>query len=353
MAVREEFVNIQFQNAIQKKEQKTPPIWFMRQAGRYHNHYQKLRAKHTFEELCRQPELAAEVAMGPIQDFDFDVSILFSDLLFPLDALGFGLSYTDQHGPQFIQSLQAGFKPKQNVEEALYELQFQAQALKATRERLPKDKSLIGFVGGIWTLFVYACEGSHSGNLTFAKTHLHKESGPQGCLDLLQKLIVANIEMQLKAGAEVVMIFDTSVGELSPTYFKKYFATRLVQIANKFPGRVGYYSKSTQAGFFDSAFAAAPWAGRGFDHRWNLPELLKENAKKSTPAGFIQGNFDQSLLFLPANEFELAVKEYVEPFLQLSMAERAGWVSGLGHGVLPKTPEANVRRFVELIRKHF
>lgn len=343
------FMNKLFQNALQLQPQPTPPIWFMRQAGRYHNHYQKLKAKYTFMQLCREPDLAAQVALGPIQDFDFDVSILFSDLLFPLDALGFGLSYSDQKGPQFSHSLQDGFKPRTDLDQALAELQFQAQALKATREVLPADKSLIGFVGGIWTLFVYACEGSHAGNLTSAKTLLHTENGENGFLNLLHRLIEANIALQLKAGAEVVMIFDTSVGELSPTYFKKYFAEKLIYLANRFPGKIGYYSKATQAGFFDAQFVSAPWAGRGFDHRWSIPELLIGAGKK----GFVQGNFDQSLLFLPENEFEKAVSEYLKPFLQLDESARAGWVSGLGHGVLPKTPERNVRRFVELIRKAF
>src|SRR3954468_10410639 len=86
-------MNQKFQNSLKRVPQATPPIWFMRQAGRYHQHYQALRAKHSFMELCKVPELAAEVAMGPIQDFDFDVAILFSDLLFPLEAMGMGLHY--------------------------------------------------------------------------------------------------------------------------------------------------------------------------------------------------------------------------------------------------------------------
>src|SRR5215470_12072688 len=91
--------NARFQNALARWPQPTPPIWLMRQAGRYHRHYQALRAHNSFMDLCKQPELAAEVALGPILDFDFDAAILFSDLLFPLEALGLGLQYTD-HGPQ-------------------------------------------------------------------------------------------------------------------------------------------------------------------------------------------------------------------------------------------------------------
>src|SRR5256885_11485021 len=99
IAVKEKIGNARFQNALARRPQSVPPIWLMRQAGRYHQHYQALRQKHSFVDLCKQPELAAEVALGPVQDFDFDAAILFSDLLFPLEALGMGLEYTD-HGPR-------------------------------------------------------------------------------------------------------------------------------------------------------------------------------------------------------------------------------------------------------------
>ena len=173
-------MNTLFKNAIECKAQKVPPIWFMRQAGRYHKHYQNLRAQHTFEQLCRQPELAAQVALGPIEDFDYDVAILFSDILFPLDGLGLQLSYSDA-GPKLEQSLKNGFsldaaKLQDSVANALSQLSFQAQALKITREVLPQSKSLIGFVGGLWTLFVYACEGGHAGAMTFPKDHFFRDS---------------------------------------------------------------------------------------------------------------------------------------------------------------------------------
>src|SRR5476651_339606 len=98
-ATQEQIGNARFQNALARRTQSVPPIWLMRQAGRYHKHYQARRQKHSFMDLCKRPELAAEVALGPVQDFDFDAAILFSDLLFPLEALGMGLKYTDG-GPQ-------------------------------------------------------------------------------------------------------------------------------------------------------------------------------------------------------------------------------------------------------------
>ena len=112
-------------------------------------------------DLCKRPELAAEVALGPVLDFDFDAAILFSDLLFPLEALGMGLQYTD-HGPKLDWQLgQHNLARLRSVDEAWPNLLFQGEALRATRELLPSDRSLIGFVGGPWTLFVYAVVGTH------------------------------------------------------------------------------------------------------------------------------------------------------------------------------------------------
>src|SRR5256885_2768496 len=133
--------NSRFQNALARVPQRTPPIWLMRQAGRYHHHYQALRAKHSFVDLCKQPDLAAEVARGPVNDFDFDAAILFSDLLFPLEALGMGLEYTD-HGPQLGWKLDPhSISRLHSVEDAWPRMLFQGDAMRATRELLPADRS--------------------------------------------------------------------------------------------------------------------------------------------------------------------------------------------------------------------
>ena len=148
--------NKKFKNALERKSQTCPPIWLMRQAGRYHDHYQSLKKNYTFEELCKKPRLAAETAMGPINEFDFDVAILFSDILFPLEALGMDLSYNP--GPQFglhLDEESAGsLLTNQNPIDFM---DFQGEAIERTIERLPEEKSLIGFVGGPWTLIAYAC----------------------------------------------------------------------------------------------------------------------------------------------------------------------------------------------------
>lgn len=342
--------NIKFQNALKKVPQAVPPIWFMRQAGRYHSHYQALRKQHSFEELCKVPDLAAEVAWGPIQDFDFDVAILFSDILFPLEALGMGLKYTEE-GPRLSFQLDhdsiGKLKP---ADEACEFLNFQGQAMGLTRKKLPKDKSLIGFVGGIWTLFVYACEGGHSGSLTKTKAQMHLF--PKFA-EAMSTLHTYTIQKQLEAGAEVVHVFDTAAGELSPSLFQQYVVPSLKKLAQRFPHQLGYYSKGTQTAFLSADLLSAPWTGFGFDHRWDLPQFLRKSRNELNVPGFIQGNFDQALLHCSSDDLKKYLSDYITSWKNLTVEQRVGWVSGLGHGILPKTPEVNVHIFIQSIRKAF
>jgi len=340
-AIREQIGNQRFQNALARRPQPVPPIWLMRQAGRYHKHYQALRAKHSFMNLCKQPELAAEVALGPVLDFDFDASILFSDLLFPLEALGMGLEYTDQ-GPRLEWKLDPkSVSALRSIDDAWPHLLFQGEAMRATRERLPPDRSLIGFVGGPWTLFVYAVEGTHKGALNESKQQL--PLFPKFCESIVP-LLARNIELQLRNGAEVVMIFDTAAGELSPGLFLSEVVPQLQTLTATNGSHIGYYSKGTQPAHLAHAlFRGGSLAGVGIDHRWDLLE-----ACKTLSAGFVQGNFDQSLLLSERSELQRRLRAFLEPVIR---ARPPGWICGLGHGVLPGTPEDNVRFFVETVRE--
>lgn len=340
-------MNVRFQNALRGVEQACPPTWFMRQAGRYHKHYQALRAKHDFITLCKDPELASEVALGPILDFDFDVSILFSDLLFPLEVFGMGLTY--EPGPKLSASLNEESLAKfKDVDVAIEGLRFQQEAARLTRAKLPKDKSLIGFIGGPWTLFTYAVEGAHKGGLEASKGRLGLY---RKFCERMVPLLKLNIELQLKGGVEVVMIFDTSAGELDPELFTEVVTPSLRELTRAFPGKIGYYARGIQAPHLKAqVFHSDEIAGVGYDHRWDLRQVMQ--APRLT-RGFIQGNFDQSLLFLPTGEFEERAMRYLTNLKGLTETERRGWVSGLGHGVLPGTPEVNVRRFVQMVREVF
>ena len=332
--------------AVRGEIQDVPPVWLMRQAGRYQQRYQAMRREHSFESLCRVPELAAQVAMNAVEDFDFDAAIVFSDLLFPLEALGFGLSYAA--GPPALDAtltpaMVERFRP---LDEAVERLHFQAQAVAATRARLDAGKGLIGFVGGPWTLFVYACEGSHAGALPVSK------SSPRLYDSFAAKavpLMIEAIRMQLAAGADVVMVLDTAAGELPPACFGGPVARDLATLAQAFPHRVGYYAKASHPDQLASpAFTQAPWAGIGVDSRWALAPLLA-----SSRTGFVQGNFDPALMLMPAGDLRPAIQSWLAPLRALTPAERKGWICGLGHGVLPGTPEENVRLFVRDVREAF
>ncbi len=337
----EQIGNARFQNALARRAQPAPPIWLMRQAGRYHKHYQALRAKHSFMDLCKQPELAAEVALGPVLDFGLDAAILFSDLLFPLEALGTGLEYTDQ-GPRLGWKLDENSMLRlRSIDDAWPHLLFQGEAMRATRERIPADRSLIGFVGGPWTLFVYAVEGTHKGSLTNSKRLL--SLFPRFC-ETLVPLLERNIQLQLEHGAEVVMIFDTAAGELSPQLFQSAVVPQLRTLAEKDGSRIGYYSKGTQpAHLRDTLFSDGRLAGVGVDHGWDIRAAFDISA-----GGFVQGNFDQALLHSSRDDLKKHLNNYLEP---LKEREWPGWICGLGHGVLPATPEDNVRLFVDTVRE--
>ena len=337
-------MNEKFKNALAAKPQDCPPVWMMRQAGRYHDHYQKLKEKYTFKDLCTNPELAAKTALGPIDDFDFDASIYFNDILYPLEALGFSLDYNP--GPILSPTLTPDFFSQlKSTEEANSFLSFQKNAVAATRELLPKDKSLIGFIGGPWTLFTYAMECSHKGHMITSKTQ--SDLFNRFCEHLLPVLDQC-IKDQLKSGAEVVMIFDTSAGTLSSFDFNRLVAPTIKKLSMNNAGRVGYYAKETTYHQLES-LADCPLAGLGFDHRFSIDKVLKNRTHK----GFTQGNFDQTLLFSEDSSFEKRFRDYLAPIAELSNTQRSGWVCGLGHGILPKTPQENVRKFVQIVREVF
>lgn len=329
-----------FQRALKREPLPTPPIWMMRQAGRYHSHYQALKATYSFMDLCKNPDLAAEVAMGPIRDFDFDVSILFSDLLFPLEMLGMPLTYNP--GPKLGWHLEnpsqlLGFK---KVEEALKGMEFQALATQKTRALLPKSKSLIGFVGGPWTLFVYAVQGSHQGGLqkSLDKMDLYKNFA-----ELMVPFLKKNIELQLNAGAEVVLVMDTAAGEVDASLYQEHLVPDLKKILTS---KTGYYLKHGTLAHYKALDGYG--AGFGYDHNFQMADVLKD-----TKSGFVQGNLNQDLMTLEPAIFEKELEMYLEPLRQLTLLERAGWVANLGHGITPQAKEANVKAFVEGIRKTF
>ena len=216
----------------------------------------------------------------------------------------------------------------------------------ATRAVLPAGKGLIGFVGGPWTLFVYAMEGSHAGAMRLSKSSwaLYREFAAHA-VPLLDRAIA----MQLDAGADVVMVLDTAAGDLPPSYFGRDVAGDLMAWRAAFQAG----SATTRK---DRTRPSLP--GRSPMRRG--PDSDSTHAGISAPlltgprrGGFVQGNFDPAWLFLPDAELGVALQDFLAPIAELIGRTRAGWVCGLGHGVLPGTPESSVRRFVATVREVF
>ena len=329
--------SVLFKNAIDKKPQPTPPIWFMRQAGRYHKHYKKLKEKYTFETLCKTPDLAAEVASGPIDEFDFDIAILFSDILFILEGLGLNLKFDP--GPKFEKSInKENFHLFNDIDKAIEHMGFQKQALEITREKISKSKSLIGFVGGPWTLLTYAL-GKKRKNFELQDYQL------QFLKETLLPLLKLNIKLQLNAGAEIVMIFDSNLYDLDQTTFESEYFNIISNIAQEFPNKIGFYSRGKNFHELESIFKI-PFAGIGFDHTINLNNIFESNLE-----GFVQGNFNEQLMLLNKNDFVKELDCYITEMKKIK--NRDGWICGLGHGINKMTPERNVHLFIETIRKSF
>jgi uroporphyrinogen decarboxylase len=336
-----------FLDALKKQNTNRPPVWFMRQAGRYHSHYQNLRKKHSFIDLCKIPDIACEATMGPIRDFDFDAAILFSDLLFPLEVMGMPLKYDP--GPKLGSKLKtiADVEKLTGGAEVASGLNFQGEAIKKIRAVLPKEKGLIGFVGGPLTLFCYAVDGSHKDGLHDSLQGI-KDGRFNAFNEKLEDLLAENMAIQARAGADAIVMMDTCAGEFTIEIFKESVIPATERVLKKFYKRcpdfpVLYYSKGTNREYWD-ALRSTAFVGIGIDWNSNIADVLIEFSDRFV----IQGNFNPNLFFEDINELEKRIRKWFEPVLSLDPKFRKSWICGLGHGVLPGTPEASVRLFLKI-----
>lgn len=327
------------------------PVWFMRQAGRYHTHYQHLRSLHDFETLCKNSKLATTVTMGPVEEFDFDAAILFSDLLFPLEYLGLGLTY--RNGPPQLALKLDSVKKIQHLTvigelEPFFE--FQRQALLLIKDQLTlhnPDVSLLGFVGPLWTLFAYAVEGSHAGGLVSSKLGLIDGRYELFC-EKMSPILIKNIQMQIDGKADCICLFDTAAGELDAKLYKKYIWPGMEKILktiklNNPSIKILYYTKHTHLEHLE-CFNPEYIDIIGIDWRMDLSNVLSRFGKDF----YIQGNMDPSLLFWPWNDLKEKIISDYQIIKNNTNIDK--WIFSLGHGVLPNTPQENVKKVVQLAK---
>lgn len=343
-------MNNLFNNRIKTEDKTRVPVWFMRQAGRYHQHYQNIKKGSDFMSMCKNPQLACDVTMGPIDEFDFDAAILFSDLLFPLEFLNLGLTY--RNGPPELAVHLCDDPELKNVKpiaDATQWFDFQGQACKKLRSTLPDSKGLIGFVGSPFTLYTYASEGSHSGNLVASKQGLFNGLFNRFC-ELLIPAVLEEMRVQARNGVDTIAIFDTAAGELCAQDYGKFVAPLITEMVDDFKAdfpniNIIYYSKFTHFGHIDYLMDSKINA-LGVDWRHDLSEVFKRYGHKF----FIQGNIDPIWLHLNWNDLESNLNEYKAK--HFDNIDPSKWIFGLGHGVTVKTPEINVKKTVEWVHQN-
>lgn len=339
-----------FENRKLENGKNQVPVWFMRQAGRYHDHYQNLKKSYDFMTLCKNPKLACEVTMGPIDEFDFDAAILFSDLLFPLEQLGMDLIYNP--GPKLgykIETVEDIQKLNKSPDQNFFN--FQKEACINLKQTLPSSKTLLGFVGAPFTLYGYAVEGSHAGSMVSSKTGLYDGRFEQFC-EILLPNVLHEMKIQAEGGADAICIFDTAVGELTLKDFKSIVLPKIkfltTEFKKSFPNKkIIYYSRNTHMNYLreiqDDNIDVL-----GVDWRHQLPEVL--NALSDDY--YIQGNFDPCWLHLPWENVKTHLDDMWKEVTQAN-CNLDKWICGLGHGVLQFTPQENVKNAVEYIHNKF
>ncbi|MEZ5898740.1 MAG: uroporphyrinogen decarboxylase [Hyphomicrobiaceae bacterium] len=337
-----------FLDPFRGQASKSPPIWLMRQAGRYLPEYRETRAKAGgFLKLCYTPELAAEVTLQPIRRYGFDAAILFSDILVVPDALGQKVSFVEGEGPRLepIRSV----NDLRRLDPARTAQTFAPvwETVARLRQDLPRETALIGFCGAPWTVATYMVQGEGSSDQAEARLWAYRDStGFSKLIDMLVETSISYLDNQVKAGADCLQIFDTWAGSLPDDEFDRWVVEptrRIRQVLRDLHPDVPVI------GFPRGAGPGAVWYvsetgvdGIGCDTT-TPPYVMKEAFEDEDVV--VQGNLDPLLLVTGGTRMD----ERVDEILRLMSGER--FIFNLGHGIVPQTPPENVARLVERVRK--
>ena len=338
-------------NTLLKKEKfSIPPIWIMRQAGRYLPEYREIRSNvGNFLDLCYNPKLASEVTLQPIKRFDFDAAIIFSDILVIPDALGVKVEFVINEGPK-LQKISTKEDLKelkiQNIEKHLRPV---FEALTLTKSKLDENKSLIGFSGSPWTLSCYMIEGGSSKNFDLTKeVAIKNEEFFSELISILTESIIIYLSAQIKAGADVVKLFDSWAGVLPPKQLRKFViepTKKIVREIKKIHPQIPIICFPRGIGVMYEEFAKEV-DSHGLAVDQNLPtKWIRENLQEKSNI-IVQGNLDNFLLaFGSKKEIKKEVLNIID-----NLSDKA-FIFNLGHGILPETPIENVEMVLKLIKE--
>jgi uroporphyrinogen decarboxylase len=319
------------------------PVWIMRQAGRYLPEYRAVRARHSFLEVCKTPELAIEVSLQPFRILGVDAVIVFSDILIPAEAMGMALELTDS-GPVLANPIRdaAGVSALREFDPCR-ETRFVGEAIRGLCRELGPDVPVLGFAGAPWTLACYLVEGQTRSGFDALKRMMYSQ--PALLRALLEKIARATgpyLQMQLEAGAAAVQLFDTWAGELSAEDYAEFAlpVTQNLIAAVRAPGKpVILYTKGSSHLLGSLARAGADVLS--VDWRTDLKEV-RRLAGARTP---VQGNVDPAVLLGTPDSIRRAVERAV------TSTHGLGHILNLGHGITPGVPVENAKFFVECGQK--
>lgn len=330
-----------FLRALSGASVSRPPVWMMRQAGRYLPEFMALREKYDFFTRCQTPDLASEITVQPIRRFPLDAAILFSDILVIPQAMGIEVEMKPGTGPWLPRPIRS-----QKDADAIYvpevqeELGYVFDAIRLTKEKLEDKVPLIGFAGAPWTILCYAVQGQGSKNFDKAKAFCFTQ--PEAAHTLLQKITdttIAYLKAKVKAGVDAVQLFDSWGGMLSPTDYTEFSWQYSKQIIDALKGetQVIMFGKGCWFALKDMAESGA--SALGID--WTCSA---RNARYLTGGQItLQGNFDPSRLYSTPEMIRKQVKEMIDAF------GKDRYIVNLGHGILPDIPVNHAAAFIEAV----
>lgn len=330
--------------ALKGETVERPPVWMMRQAGRYLPDYIKLRQKYDFFTRVETPELACEITLQPVDQVGVDAAIIFSDILVIPQAMGMKVLMEEGKGPLLPTTVST----QQDID-ALFtddvenRLSYVMRALSLTKKELNNRAPLIGFAGAPWTLLCYMVEGK--GSKTFDKAKQFCFTQPELAHQLLQKITDVTIQYlkaQVKAGADTVQVFDSWSGMLSPADFKTFAQPYLLQIADAVSADAPVILFPKGSWYALPELSQSSASGLGID--WSLtPQMARQMSGGNIT---LQGNFDPSKLLAPIPEIKKEVRKMIDGF------GTQRYIANLGHGILPNIPVDHAKAFVEAVKEY-
>ena len=333
-----------FLRALRGETVSRPPVWMMRQAGRYLPEFLEIRNKYDFFTRCRTPELASEITMQPIKRFGMDAAILFSDILVVPQAMNLEVQMKPEFGPYIPNPIrdQKGIDNliAPDVNESL---DYVFQAIKASKEKLNNEIPLIGFAGSPWTILCYMVQGQ--GSKTFDEAKKFCFSSPAEAHNLLQKITDTTINYlkgKVNAGVDAVQIFDSWGGLLSPSDYQEFSWKYIQQIIDFLKDSAPVIVFGKGCWFALKEMSESGDSALGVD--WTCSA---RNARYLSGGNItLQGNFDPSRLLSPPSEIKRMVLKMIDEF------GKDKYIVNLGHGILPGIPLENVKAFIDSVKEY-